>query len=78
MYGGAKDGTNRYKVSGTHREDGSKKVIRTLLQQLEEAGYIQTRDGQGRAITPDGRSLLDDTAGEVMQDLDRPELEKYA
>ena len=78
MYGGSKAGTNRYGVSGTHREDGSKKVIRTLLQQLEEEDLIQTREGQGRAITPAGRSLLDDTAGQVMQDLDRPELEKYA
>jgi small subunit ribosomal protein S19e len=78
MYGGSKAGTNRYGVAGTHREDGSKKIIRTLLQQLEEEDLIQTREGQGRAITPAGRSLLDDTAGEVMRDLDRPELEKYA
>jgi small subunit ribosomal protein S19e len=78
MYGGSKAGTNRYGVAGTHREDGSKKIIRTILQQLEDEDLIQTRDGQGRAITPAGRSLLDDTAGEVMQDLDRPELEKYA
>ena len=77
-YGGAKHGSTRYRVAGTHREDGSKKVIRTLLQQLEEEGYIETRDGEGRAVTAEGRSFLDDTAGEVMQDLDRPELKKYA
>jgi small subunit ribosomal protein S19e len=77
-YGGSKAGSTRYTVAGTHREDGSKKVIRTLLQQLEDEDLIETRDGEGRAVTADGRSLLDDTAGEVMQDLDRPDLEKYA
>jgi len=29
-------------------------------------------------VTGEGRSLLDDAAGEVMEDLDRPELERYA
>ncbi|MCO8242938.1 MULTISPECIES: 30S ribosomal protein S19e [unclassified Haladaptatus] len=77
-YGGSKDGSNRYAVAPSHRSDGSKKVIRTILQQLEEEDLIQSNEHRGREITADGRSLLDDTAGEVLSDLDRPELERYA
>ncbi|WP_435333923.1 30S ribosomal protein S19e [Haloarchaeobius sp. TZWWS8] len=77
-YGGAKRGSTRYRVGGSHRSNGSKKVIRTILQQLEDEGLIQTQKGQGRNITDEGRSLLDNTADEVMADLDRPELERYA
>ncbi len=77
-YGGAKGGSNRYAVAPSHRSDGSKKVIRTVLQQLEEADLIQSNEHRGREITAEGRSFLDDTAGEVLSDLDRPELERYA
>jgi len=77
-YGGSKSGSNRYAVAPDHRSDGSKKVIRTILQQLEEEGFIQSNQHRGREITAEGRSFLDDTAGEVLSDLDRPELERYA
>jgi len=29
-------------------------------------------------VTDAGHSLLDETAGDVLEDLDRPELERYA
>ncbi|WP_267640873.1 30S ribosomal protein S19e [Haloarchaeobius amylolyticus] len=77
-YGGGKGGSNRYRVATTKRSSGSKKVIRTLLQQLEDEDLVQTQKGAGRSVTDEGRSLLDNTADEVMQDLDRPELERYA
>lgn len=77
-YGDAKQGSTRYRVRPNRKMDGSKKIIRTLLQQLEEAGYIETREGEGRAISGDGRALLDETAAEVIEELDRPELERYA
>jgi small subunit ribosomal protein S19e len=77
-YGGSKSGSNRYVVAPDHRSDGSKKVIRTILQQLEEEDLIQSNEHRGREITAEGRSFLDDTAGEVLSDLDRPELERYA
>ena len=77
-YGGKKGGSTRYRVAPEHRTDGSRKVIRTILQQLEDEDLIQVSDGEGRRVTAEGRSLLDDTAGEVMEDLDRPELERYA
>ncbi|MFB6173395.1 MAG: 30S ribosomal protein S19e [Halobacteriales archaeon] len=77
-YGDSKQGSNRYVVRPNHSTDGSGKVIRTALQQLEDAGYVQTAEGEGRRITPEGQSLLDETAGDVLEDLDRPELERYA
>jgi small subunit ribosomal protein S19e len=77
-YGDAKQGSTRYRVRPNRKTDGSKKIIRTLLQQLEDAGYIETREGEGRAVSGDGRALLDETAAEVIEELDRPELERYA
>ena len=77
-YGGSKNGSNRYVVAPDKRTDGSQNIIRTALQQLEEEGLIETAEGEGRRVTADGRSLLDETAEQVMEDLDRPELEKYA
>jgi small subunit ribosomal protein S19e len=77
-YGGAKSGSNRYRVAPDRRIDGSRSVIRTILQQLEEEGLVETAEGEGRRVTAEGRSLLDDTAGNVLEDLDRPELERYA
>jgi small subunit ribosomal protein S19e len=77
-YGGRVKGSTRYRVASEHHTDGSKKLIRVILQQLEEEDLVQTAEGEGRRITPAGKSLLDTTAGEVIEDLDRPELEKYA
>ena len=78
-YGSKKRGTTRYKVAPASSTRGSKKIIRTILQQLEDAGYVETtKSDSGRRITPEGQALLDTTAGNVLEDLDRPELEKYA
>ncbi|MBP1986173.1 30S ribosomal protein S19e [Halolamina salifodinae] len=77
-YGGSKQGSTRYRVSGSHHTGGSRKIIRTALQQLEDEGLLETAKGEGRRVTDDGRSLLDTTAGETLEDLDRPELQKYA
>ncbi|WP_435124175.1 30S ribosomal protein S19e [Halobaculum sp. D14] len=77
-YGGAKHGSNRYVVSPPDHRGGSRKIIRVALQQLEEEGLVETAKGEGRRITADGRAFLDDTAGDVLEDLDRPELERYA
>ncbi|PSQ44581.1 30S ribosomal protein S19e [Halobacteriales archaeon SW_7_68_16] len=76
-YGGATGGTNRYRVAPPRRTDGSGKIVRTILQQLEAEGLVDSRDGDGRYVTGEGRSLLDTTAGEVLENLDRPELERY-
>ena len=77
-YGGSKAGTTRYRVSGDHHAPGSRKMVRTALQQLEEEDLVETAKGEGRRLSDEGRSFLDSVAGDVLEDLDRPELEKYA
>jgi len=77
-YGSTKGGSNRYQVRPPSQTDGSRKIIRTALQQLEAADYLQTEGNDGRVVTADGRQLLDEVADEVLEDLDRPELERYA
>jgi small subunit ribosomal protein S19e len=58
---------------------GSGSIIRNALKQLEQAELVQTVKGKGREVTPKGRSLLDNTAREALQDIikDNPELGKY-
>lgn len=77
IYGSSTQGSTRYGVRPNHQTDGSGKIIRTILQQLESAGYVKTAEGEGRIVTGEGRALLDATAEEVIEDLDRPELERY-
>jgi small subunit ribosomal protein S19e len=77
-YGDAKQGSNRYTVRPRRQSEGSGNIIRTALQQLEAAGYVETAEGEGRVVSGDGRSLLDETAAEVLEDLDDPALERYA
>jgi small subunit ribosomal protein S19e len=77
-YGDAKQGSNRYRVRPRRQSEGSGNIIRTALQQLEEAGYVDTAEGEGRVITGEGQSLLDEVATEALEDLDDPALERYA
>jgi small subunit ribosomal protein S19e len=77
-YGDHNQGSTRYRVAAAHAEAGSKKIIRTILQQLEDEDLVSTAQGEGRVVTPAGQSLLDEVAADVLDDLDRPELEKYA
>ena len=80
MYGGRKDRGHRPEH---HRKAGGS-IIRKALQQLEAAGLVQkVTDAKGhvigRALTPEGRSLLDRIATEVKRELEKvmPELKKY-
>jgi len=61
-YGGAKNrGRKRH-----HFTKGSGKIIRTIVQQLEEKGYLKRAPkGKGRLTTSKGQSLLEKTASEV-------------
>jgi len=77
-YGGTKRGTDRYQVAPDRKVDASGSVIRTALQQLTEEGLVETEGSAGRVVTDEGRSLLDSVAGDVLSELDRPELERYA
>ena len=77
--GDAEKGSTRYRVRPNGQHDGSENVIRTLLQQLDDAGYINTNEKRGRELTGEGRTLLDETATRLIEEeLDRPELERYA
>ena len=70
-YGGSKQGSTRYRTRPDMKAGASESIIRTILQQLEEEGLVMTAEGEGRA-------LLDETATELIEELDRPELERYA
>lgn len=41
------------------------KIIRTILQQLEAAGFVKQVKKKGRVITPEGQSFLDNIAKAV-------------
>lgn len=77
-YGSHAEGTNRFGNRPGRRVDGSRKIIRTLLQQLEDEELVLLEEGAGRRVAPDGRQLLDEVAEDVAEALDRPELDRYA
>ena len=61
FYGGKRDrGVKPYQS-----RKGSGSIVRTCLQQLEEAGLITTVEGEGRVITPEGKSFVDGVANDV-------------
>jgi len=53
--------------------------IRKALQQLEIAGLIQITKPAGRVMTPKGRKLMQEVAGDLAKELVKtvPELKKY-
>jgi small subunit ribosomal protein S19e len=60
-------GRNR-KCSGLHHSNrGSGKIIRVVLQQLEEANLIRQNEKMGRITTPEGTSLLERTSYEILR-----------
>lgn len=89
VYADGPIGTERLRAHfGGYRDRGSKpnravrgsgSIVRKALQQLEAAGLVQNIQAQGRVVTPQGRSLLDNTAHAVRQDLQAtlPALTKY-
>ncbi|OHS96068.1 30S ribosomal protein S19e [Tritrichomonas foetus] len=52
-------------VAPRHHAQSSGKVIRTILNQLESAGFVKKEDGNGRSITPRGQKQLDTIASEI-------------
>ncbi|GAB3705415.1 30S ribosomal protein S19e [Halorubrum pallidum] len=77
-YGSKKRGSNRYVVRPGEHEGGSRKLIRASLQALEDEGLVTTAAGEGRRLSDDGEAFLTEVATEVFEELDRPELERYA
>ena len=77
-YGSKKRGSNRYSVRPGEHEGGSRNLIRTSLQALEDDGLVTTAAGEGRRLSDDGEAFLSEVAADVFEALDRPELERYA
>ncbi|MCL2691243.1 MAG: 30S ribosomal protein S19e [Candidatus Bathyarchaeota archaeon] len=74
-YGGRKNRGS--KPDGVKKAGGSN--IRKILQQLEAAGLVVTSRPEGRKMSPKGRKLLQDIAGDLAKELIKtiPELKKY-
>lgn len=50
-----------------HSRKGSGKIIRVALQQLENANLILREEKTGRIVSPDGISLLERTAHDLLR-----------
>ncbi len=74
-YGGRKS----FGVRRQHTRKGGGANVRKILQQLEAAKLVETVKGRGRTITKEGRKILDHTAAEIKEELEKkqPELKKY-
>ena len=74
-YGGRK----RRGVKPNKFQKGSGAIVRTALQQLENAGFVKKRGTKGREMTDIGRSYLDKLSSTLKKELSQaiPELEKY-
>ena len=67
-------GSKPYKAAA-----GSGTIARRAFQQLEKAGYMTKIKGKGRMLSPKGRSFMDNTSKEVIDNIknDYPGLDKY-
>ena len=62
IYGGRKNNGH----GPEHHQDASGKVIRTVLQKLEDQGYLELEEGEGRVVTEEGKSFLDNKAEDIL------------
>ncbi len=74
VYGGKKDNGSQ----PFHKAKGSGSIARKSVQQLEAAGFLQ-KVKDGRTVSAKGRSMMDNAAHELKQELLEkiPELAKY-
>ena len=74
-YGGRK----RRGVKPNKFRRGSRAIIRTVIQQLERAGFVKKRGNKGREMTDIGRSYMDKLSASLKDEMVKaiPELEKY-
>ena len=74
-YGGKRDrGSAPY-----HARNGSRAVLREIVQQLEKAGLLQPYKTLGRRVTASGQKLVDTVSRDLLRGLaaERPALAKY-
>jgi small subunit ribosomal protein S19e len=74
-YGGRKNrGSKPNRVMKSGGND-----IRKVLQQLETAGLVQISKPKGRVMSPKGRKVLQEVAGDLSKEIVKtiPELKKY-
>ena len=74
-YGGRKN----FGTKPNHASKAGGGNIRKVMQQLEQAGLIQTASTKGRLMTPKGRKLLQEIAQDLHKDMVKavPALRKY-
>jgi small subunit ribosomal protein S19e len=74
-YGGRKNRGSRPQKS----VEASGKILRTALQKLEKAGFIEQKKGQGRVMSSVGRAFVDKIATGLKVGLEKinPALQKY-
>lgn len=60
-------GRNRKGGGLSHSAKASGKIIRVALQQLEKANLVEIVEGVGRVLTPEGTSLLERTAYNILR-----------
>lgn len=73
-------GGKRDKGSAPYRAvRGSRSIVRHSIHLLESLGYITVQKNKGRVVTPEGRSMLDNLAHEILKEMSetRAELRKY-
>ncbi len=58
------------RVRPEHFKKGSGHIIRLILQQLEEAGFVTKVEKKGRKITPQGISFLDKAAARIAKSME--------
>ena len=61
-YGGRKN--RGHKPSRTYKGSGA--IVRKILQQLENAGFVKKEGNRGRMLTPKGRKFVDGIIGEII------------
>ena len=61
-YGGRKN--RGHKPSRTYKGSGS--IVRKILQQLENAGFVKKDGNRGRILTSKGRKFVDSVVGEII------------
>lgn len=74
-YGGRKDrGSKPYRF-----KKGGGAIIRNALKQLEQAGFVEIKEKEGRKLSNKGISFLDRIAHQIKLDLQKenPDLKKY-